>query len=308
MLLQDMKKNVYPQIYTLKIPIFVGITLIDMDKLYQFFLRRPVHDVSEIAAILYDISGVGPTDKALTLYNDCKRKIREIIYKYLPLDAFKDDQGDFVDILPAWMSPDIVDVIESEYQKFIDAIDLNSYIQLSEQVFLERVEFYAWNHGLVNLPESINCALTNISLCAEQYRNMQDVMDTETISKSFKNAEKRTFAERLANSNKDDILMYRMDMIEYLEQTCANKMYAFFERFFSILSCSSVIMDVQSRISSVLSYLYDTIGVYAIVSNVEIPEEIRVYEPVFTTLDNATSEEIIKIACVKLTEILKTNS
>lgn len=291
-----------------KILIFVVLTLITMDKLYQYFLQRPVHDVSEIAAILYDISGVGPTDNAQVLYNDCKREIHEIIYKYLPLDAFKDDKGDFVDILPTWMSSDIIDVIESEYQKIIDSIDLKRYIHFSEQAFLERVEIYAWNYGLVNLPESIDCALANMSLCAEQYRNMQDVADVETVSKSLKNAEKRTFAERLANLNKDDILIYRMDLIEYLEQTCGNKMYAFFERFFSILSCSSVIMDVQSRISSVLSYLHDSVEVETVVPEIEIPEEVTVIEPVFTILDNVTSEEIIRRACVRLTEILKSNS
>lgn len=275
-----------------------------MDKLYSYFLQSPAYPATEVADYLYDISGVGPVDEAALIYESCKQKIHDLIYGYLDLDDFKGEDGKFVNELPTKYDIDLVERIEAEYQEFIDGHDLNAMLLSAEDSILRRVEIYAWNHGLTVLPEAIDGALANISACSVQYHNMCEPVDSSALIQAHGEAYELTFIERISGKNADDILMYRQDLIEYLEKKCAVRMYEFFERFFSILSCSSVIMDIQMRLADMVAYLKDQ-GVAEVEKlETELPQDFFDRDiRVFTANTSSEPQDIIKDAYSKLAEI-----
>lgn len=276
-----------------------------MDKLYSYFLQSPVCSAEQTAYYIYDTGIVGPVDEAAGIYEDCRRMIGEIIYRHLDIAGFKKD-GEFVNELPEKFNLGIVNAIEAEYRSFLDGLDLGAMVASAEDGVLRRVETYAWTHGLSGLPEAIGMALANVASCSGQYRNMCSPVDDSLLLKSYEEAARRTLLERISGSNHEDILVYRQDLIEYLENKCACMMYAFFERFFSILSCSSVIMDVQGRISGIVEFLRNQ-GVEQIeATGTELPQDF--FEDdfrIFTSPVASDPETVLKNAYVKLASIWK---
>lgn len=284
-----------------------GDKLLAMNKLYLYFLQKPVYDISEIADHLYDISGVGPVDEPLDVYENCQKAIRDVIYNRLGINEFVGCDV-FADKLPEEYGLQIIDQIEGEYQAYLDSIDFAHMVHQSEQSVLRRVEQHAWRYGLVGLADAVRQAVQNIESCASQYEKMQDPVDDSAVRKACEKAQKRTLVERISGGNSDDIHEYRQDLIEYLELTCANRMYAFFARFFSVLSCSSQFMSVESRIRDIESYILDNGGEMIDAMDVEIPQNI--FEGglnVFTAIDGLEPKEILKRTQDVLAEIFGSN-
>lgn len=75
--------------------------------------------------------------------------------------------------------------------------------------------------------------------CAEQYAKLQRPVDMSSVLQRYESAEIQTLGEKIFRTNSDDILLYRQGLMACVEDVCSNMMYAFIERFFSILSCSS---------------------------------------------------------------------
>ncbi len=275
-----------------------------MNKLYQYFLQKPEYNSAQIADYLYDISDVGPVDEPLDVYNDCKAAIHDVIYNHLGLNGFMD--GDVLgDELPERYGLHIIDLVENEYQAYLDSIDLVKMVHQAEQSVLRRIEQHAWRFGLIGLADAVRQAVRHIESCASQYEKMQDPVDDSAVKKSFSEACKITLTERIASNNSDDIHEYRQDLIEYLELTCANRMYALFERFFSALSCSSIFMSVEKRIRDIEAYILAEGGEMIEAPDVEAPQSILDGElKVFTVADGLEPKEILESALGALTEIL----
>ena len=54
------------------------------------YLTMPAKGTANQAAEeLYSIAGLGPLDKALDVYNECKGQISAIIYRRIDIDRFK---------------------------------------------------------------------------------------------------------------------------------------------------------------------------------------------------------------------------
>mgnify|MGYP003309373222 CR=1 FL=1 len=274
-----------------------------MNKLYQYFLQKPEYNSAQIADYLYDISDVGPVDDPLDVYNDCKAAIHDVIYNHLGLNGFMD--GDVLgDELPESYGLHIIDLVENEYQAYLDSIDLVKMVHQAEQSVLRRIEQHAWRFGLVGLADAVRQAVRHIESCASQYEKMQDPVDDSAVKKSFSEACKITLTERIASNNSDDIHEYRQDLIEYLELTCANRMYAFFARFFSVLSCSSQFMSVEGRIRDIESYILDNGGEMIDAMDVEVPQNIFGEGlNLFTAIDGLEPKEILERTHDVLTEI-----
>lgn len=274
-----------------------------MDKLYSYFLQSPACSAAQAACCLYDTDAVGPVDEAAGIYENCKRIAGEVIYRHLDFAGFKKD-GEFVNELPEKFNLDVVTAIESEYQSFIDSHDLAAMVASAEDSFLKRVEVYAWTHGLVGLSEAIAAAVVNLKECSDQYARMCAPVDDTVLLKSYEEAARQTLLERISGSNHKDILIYRQDLIEYLERKCKVIMNAFFARFFTILSCSSVIMDTQSRISGIVEFLKSQ-GVEEIeATGTELPQDFFEGDfRIFTSPVSYDPETVLKDAYAKLVSI-----
>lgn len=227
-----------------------------MESRYQYLLKTS-GTVDEVAEILYPVSGLGPVGDAGNIYNLCKDEMHKLIYASLDFIRFKDDEGEFLDVIPEELGIGLRDKVLEEYQSFLDTLDIERMITDAEAEVLGRVERYAWNNGVRVLPEALDQMMTNLSRCAEEYERLDDPVDDKGIVTSFEEARKNTFIERVWAANSDDILVYRLEMIEYLEKMCSMMMYRFFERFFAILASSSLFIELRNKLENLRKYLMD---------------------------------------------------
>lgn len=263
---------------------------------YSYLLQKDLH-AGEAAEILYPVAGLGPVDDALQIYDLCRQEMHKLIYACMDYIRFKDEDGNFLTELPGDLHIEIRERILSEYRDFVEGIDLERMVKDAEASVLARVEQYAWNDGVMVLPDAIRMMMNNLDECAHEYERMQEEADDYRLQASYASAVRNTLAERLSKGNADDILVYRQDMIEYLEAACANIMYSLFERFFSILSCSSVFMTLRTKLEDIRSYLESHVDISACEA---VPEELKgVRGVVFTDLSEsdpkAALEEYIKL-------------
>lgn len=203
---------------------------------------------AEVAEILYPVAGLGPVDDAGNIFTLCKDELNKLIYANLDFALFKNDEEKFLNVLPEGMGLSIRDRIEAEYQTFLDNLDMGRMIADAEAGVLERVEQYASENVIDVLPEALEIMISNLAVCAGEYERMSnDSVDEAALLAAYEAACRNTLAERITDTNSDDILIYRQELIEYLEKACAVRMYKVFERFFSILSCSSVFIDLKHK-------------------------------------------------------------
>lgn len=203
---------------------------------------------AEVAEILYPVAGLGPVDDAGNIFSSCQDKLNELIYVNLDFSRFKNDDGKFINVLPEGLELNIRDRVESEYQAFLDELDLKRMISDAEAAVIGRVEQYTMNEDSKVLSEALEIMMSNLAACAGEYERMSnDSVDEAALLAAYEAACRNTLAERITDTNSDDILIYRQELIEYLEKACAARMYRVFERFFSILSCSSVFIDLKHK-------------------------------------------------------------
>lgn len=227
-----------------------------MMDLYNHLLKAPGKSVSEIAEIIYGVAGTGPVDQALEVYDASGEMIGATIYSHLDFERFKSDDGKFVKTILAELERDAVtDTVSHEYEEYIGSLDLEALVRDAEEQIVKRIERFIWLNGIRNVSEAVSLAERNITECASQYAALQAEADSSALDKSYADALKMSLAERLLNTNDEDILVYRNDLIEYLETVCSNIRYSFWERFFSILSCSSVFTFARVRIDELTSIL-----------------------------------------------------
>lgn len=248
---------------------------------------------SEVAEFLYPVSGLGPVDDAANIYNLCKDEMHNLIYASLDFIRFKNEDGEFHNVIPEGLKIDIKERVENEYQAFIDGLDIERMITDAESAVLARVEEYAWNEGIKVLPEALDRMVANLSRCAGEYENMVVSVDDSSLLESYESALENTLAERIGGNNSDEILQYRQELIEYLEKECSVRMYRLFVRFFSILASSSVFIDLKSKLEDLTEYL-SGLGLDGEAVLAEDADEIsRVLGVVFTNLQESDPEKTL---------------
>ena len=264
-----------------------------MQTVYSYLLQEPSEPFQETVDYLYDLKGTGPVDKAQDIYKDCREKINDIIFSHLPFHLHVEDE-ELLPTIPEELKFGKIDNILDDYQHYLDGYNMHEMIRNAEDAILKRVEMFVWKCGLRNLPEAMETMMSDIADCAGQYARMQSFVDPSVLNKAYEEAEKVTLIEKVFDNNADDVLAYRQELIEYLEKMCANKMYAFFESFFSILSCSSVLIDVKNRIADVRELLVET---QASVQEIPVLDVMEHYMegqiPVFTDLSFSRPEDTL---------------
>lgn len=272
-----------------------------MESRYQYLLKTS-GTVDEVAEILYPVSGLGPVGDAGNIYNLCKDEMHKLIYASLNFIRFQNNEGEFLNVIPEELKLDLKGRVEEEYQAFLDGLDMARMVTDAEREVLARVEHYAWHKGIKVLPEALEKMMSNLTGCAEEYENMDVPVDDASLIASYEDALKHTLRERLSGTNSDDILAYRLEMIEYLEKVCSVKMYRAFERFFSILACSSVFVEVKTKLENIREYLLRS-GVTGQGTSCLKDRSEGPYEAVFTDLKEYDPEKTLK----KFSELISNN-
>lgn len=227
-----------------------------MMNLYNHLLKAPGQSVPEIAELIYGVAGSGPVDHALEVYAASKEMIARTIYSHLDFERFKTDDGKFMKTIPSELEKDaVIDAVSHEYEEYIGSLDLEALVRDAEEQVVKRIERFIWINGVQNVSEAISLAERNITDCASQYAALHAEADPSALEKSYADALKMSLSERLLNTNDEDILIYRNDLIEYLEVVCSNVWYSFWERFFSVLSCSSVFTFARVRLNELTAVL-----------------------------------------------------
>lgn len=255
-------------------------------------LLRASGSPSEVAEILYPSAGLGPVGKAGEIFKLCKAEIHKLVYHSLDFKSFKNERGEFLKVLPDNLGLELKERVEQEYQSFLDTLDMQQMIKVAESEVLHRIEVYAWNCGLIALPGAIQEMAANLSANSDEYDRMIGSTDESSLSASYEAAMKTTLAERISGTNSDDILIYRQELIEYLEKTCSVRMYEVFRRFFSILSCSNVFTDIKYKIMVIIDYLIE-MGVCADDSEGVLAENDVVPGVVFTDFNEKSPEKAL---------------
>lgn len=265
-----------------------------MNSLLSYLTIPAKGTANQAAEELYSIAGLGPLDKAADSYNECRNQISAIIYSHLDIDRFKTEDGTFSRTIPEGLGMEAADVIETEYKAYLDQLPFHELINDAETATLQRMESYAWKNGICILPEAIQQMIRNLVKTADQYSRMQENVDDSSLKKSFKDASTCTLVESITGTNDNDVLVYRQDLIEYLEKRLANLMYSFFERFFNVLSCSSVFTDMETRFGSIIEYIKGQQIDSESIADLIIPDAcLNGEHQVFTSSEKSTTEEII---------------
>lgn len=265
-----------------------------MNSLLSYLTIPAKGTANQAAEELYSIAGLGPLDKAADSYNECRNQISAIIYSHLDIDRFKTEDGTFSRTIPEGLGMEAADVIETEYKAYLDQLPFHELINDAEAATLQRMESYAWKNGISILPEAIQQMIRNLVKTADQYSRMLENVDDSSLKKSFKDASTCTLVESITGTNDNDVLVYRQDLIEYLEKRLANLMYSFFERFFNVLSCSSVFTDMETRFGSIIEYAKDQQTDSESIADLIIPDAcLNGEHQVFTSSEKSTTEEII---------------
>lgn len=271
-----------------------------MESRYQYLLKTS-GTVDEVAEILYPVSGLGPVGDAGNIYNLCKNEMHKLIYASLDFIKFKGDDGEFLNVIPESLKLEMKEKVEAEYQCYLNSLDMQRMVTDAECEVLDRVERYAWHNGIKVLPEALEQMMNALSRCAKEYDGMDDPVDAASLLASYEDALKTTLGEWMGGTNSDDILAYRLEMIEYLEKTCSIRMYRTFERFFSILACSSVFIDLRNKLENIREYLLQT-GITGAETG-SLAEDADEYEVVFTDLKEHDPAKTLE----KLSGILSKN-
>lgn len=227
-----------------------------MNLFFQHLFRNTTMSMAQVAESLYPVAGSGPVDDAAESFAELKECAHNVIYSALDMGFFKDDEGKFLNVLPSSMNPDnLIKDVSSFFELHVIPTDMEDFVRNAEHAVLIRLEQHIWKHGFNSLADAVALMMDNLQETSEQYARLQVQPDRTAVDKSYEQASKCSLAEKVSKNNVDDILIYRQDMIEYLEKVLDNMQYAFWERFFNILSCSSVFVDAQVRINEFISRL-----------------------------------------------------
>ena len=110
-----------------------------MKSRYQYLLRTS-RTPSEVAEFLYPVSGMGPADDPGNIFRLCKDEMHKLIYASLDFIRFKNEDGEFHNVIPEELKIDIKERVENEYQAFIDGLDVERMVNDAESAVLARVE------------------------------------------------------------------------------------------------------------------------------------------------------------------------
>ena len=227
-----------------------------MNLFYSYLIRNASVSTAQTAETLYPIAGVGPVDDAWDHYSEFKDYAHSLIYEVLDINRFKDENEAFVNALPETLDlQKVTSEVSEAFKNHVAAVDMAELVDKAEAAVLIRMEQHIWTNGFTALADAVAVMQQNLLRTSEQYARMQETPEKTALEASYEDATRISLAEKLVKSNVDDILIYRQDMIEYLEKVCDNIMYAFWERFFGILSTSSVFMDAQARIESFANHI-----------------------------------------------------
>ena len=160
------------------------------------------------------------------LISQSRQEIETLCNKYLSFEKIKVD-GKLSNELSEELGYELKDKILTEYEDFLESYSID---KITSEVIsnVERsIERQTWANGIINMQEAINLLVDRLKNASISYGNLYTAPISEgDVLDKFNKAKESTLLERIQGNNVDDIIEYRGVLMEYVQVSCENMLYA----------------------------------------------------------------------------------
>ena len=218
------------------------------DFLQYSLLQEDSLPAKEIAEKLYGVIDFN------WLINKCKQEIESLCNKHLSFEKVKVD-GKLSNELSQDLGYDLKDRILTEYQNYLDSHSTDEIINAVILKIERSIELQTWSNGIVNMQGAIKLLVERLGNSSRSYGNLYTAPISENeILEKFNKAKENTLLERIQGNNIDDIIEYRSVLMEYVQVSCENMLYAKLKEVYSNIANNATFERLLSNFNCLLEY------------------------------------------------------
>ena len=218
------------------------------DFLQYSLLQEDSLSAKEIAEKLYGVIDFN------WLINQGKQEIESLCNKYLSFEKVK-VEGKLSNELSQELGYDLKDRILTEYQNYLDSHSTDEIINAVILKIERSIELQTWSNGIVNMQGAIKLLVERLGNSSRSYGNLYTAPISENeILEKFNKAKENTLLERIQGNNIDDIIEYRSVLMEYVQVSCENMLYAKLKEVYSNIANNATFERLLSNFNCLLEY------------------------------------------------------
>lgn len=218
------------------------------DFLQYSLLQEDSLSAKEIAEKLYGVIDFN------WLINQGKQEIESLCNKHLSFEKVKVD-GKLSNELSQELGYDLKDRILTEYQNYLDSHSTDEIINAVILKIERSIELQTWSNGIVNMQGAIKLLVERLGNSSRSYGNLYTAPISENeILEKFNKAKENTLLERIQGNNIDDIIEYRSVLMEYVQVSCENMLYAKLKEVYSNIANNATFERLLSNFNCLLEY------------------------------------------------------
>lgn len=179
-----------------------------------------------------------------SIHKKLKETIDTVVEKHLSEERLKDENGDTVTVLPGWLCPELIEVIQEEYRGIIcnEFVD-RSYIGR----ILQEIEKLTWAQGVDDMADNLKAFVDHLkSECIQLADMPRKLRKDYGLEEKYEAAKRITLRERITGSNDDDILGFRRALERYAKDECEEEMRTQLSKLYSDLAFSPNLSHIIS--------------------------------------------------------------
>ena len=218
------------------------------DFLQYSLLQEDSLSAKEIAEKLYGVIDFN------WLINQGKQEIESLCNKHLSFEKVK-VEGKLSNELSQELGYDLKDRILTEYQNYLDSHSTDEIINAVILKIERSIELQTWSNGIVNMQGAIKLLVERLGNSSRSYGNLYTAPISENeILEKFNKAKENTLLERIQGNNIDDIIEYRSVLMEYVQVSCENMLYAKLKEVYSNIANNATFERLLSNFNCLLEY------------------------------------------------------
>ena len=188
------------------------------------------------------------------LISQCRQEIESLCNKYLSFEKIK-VEGKLSNELSEEFGYELKDKIMSEYEDFLGSYSIEEITSKVISKVERSVERQTWVNGIVNMQDAINILVDRLNNSIRSYGNLYTATVSENdILDKFNNAKENTLFERIQGNNIDDIIEYRSVLMEFVQVSCENMLYAKLKDIYSNIANNGAYERLQNNFKNHIEY------------------------------------------------------
>lgn len=218
------------------------------DFLQYSLLQEDSLSAAEIAEKLYSVIDLN------WLIGQGKQEIVSLCNKHLSFEKVK-VEGKLSNELSQELDYDLKDRIIAEYQNYLDSHSTGEITTAIISKIERSIELKTWTNGIVNMQEAIKLLVERVENSSRSYGNLYTTPISENnILEKFNKAKKNTLLERIQGNNIDDIIEYRSALMEYVNVSCENMLYAKLIEVYGCIANNETFERLHSNFNNLSQY------------------------------------------------------